>query len=54
MRQGLPFTLLADDPLAGTDVPAIARLQGWVVALRSNEGDLLRFDLEPGNSAHHS
>lgn len=34
MREGDAVLLLADDPVALTDVPALARAHGWAIEVR--------------------
>jgi tRNA 2-thiouridine synthesizing protein A len=44
MREGDAIVLLADDPVALTDVPALAQANGWGLSL-SDEGLHHRFQL---------
>ncbi len=52
MREGNAVVLLADDPVARTDVPALAQIHGW--SLKTAEADdhvryhLARTVQEPG------
>ncbi len=47
-RETGEIVLLADDPVALTDVPALAKANGWVLIL-SDEGSHSRFHLrKPG------
>ena len=47
MREADEIVLLADDPVALIDVPALARSNGWILRL-SDEGHHSRFHLRKG------
>jgi tRNA 2-thiouridine synthesizing protein A len=44
MREADAVTLLADDPVAMTDVPALAAHHGWAISM-TDEGNHSRYEL---------
>ncbi len=51
MREGQAFILLADDPVARDDVPAMARRHGWGALCDREAGAAVRISLHPPSSS---
>jgi TusA-related sulfurtransferase len=40
MREGAAFTVIADDPIARTDIPALAKATGWQCNIVETAGEM--------------